>query len=360
MHWTFLALAGLALAGVHLLRVPQRSSRFGAVSLFLLGLILSAASIRLLLNANGIGRETDFDAFVNHGVAVANKTDKPILLFSGASFSRNAIDANQLTQKLNARGYNYQVVSLSLEAASLMERDIHIRQYLKQAPAPPEVIFIETAFVTDTRPTFIFGNSKFSDRAIEQFTPGATVWAATGLVDGGCQSLTDCTKESIFLVLHGVLNAANIGLASQGMIERDVPPRPAFDPTQTPREEIDFAIEAEAMKTLTATPPADVPVWATSHRHLQRQYLESVGVATVGYYFPPVIAADLRAYAEHLCASELSGLLCIHPNDADLMSALIGKDYWLDREHLLQAGSDIYTDWLMEKLIASGVLEAGE
>lgn len=358
MHWTFLALAGGALVGAHLLRVPAKSSRFGAISMFLLGLILSAGSIRLVLTASGIGRGTDFDAFVNHAVSISATTENPVILFSGASFSRNAIDEEELTARLKDRGYNYSVVSLSLEAASLMERDAHIRQYLKQVQTPPHIIFIETAYITDTRPTFIFGNSKFSDRAIEQFDPATTVWAATGLVNGGCNGRVDCAKESIFLSLHGLLNAVNIGLASQGVIERNIAPRPAYDAAFMARETIEAG--EMAFTNTQGSPPAPTPVWASNQRRFQRDYLTDQGVATIGYYFPPVIDADLRAYAETLCNSELDGFTCLHSNDETLMAALASPDVWLDREHLLAAGTDIYTSWLVDQLIASGVLEVAE
>jgi hypothetical protein len=348
----------LALIGAHLLRAPDRSGLMAKVLPFLTGLAGAVLAIKFSVAAFGLGRTTEFDGFVNHALNTARTDDAPIILFSGASFSRNAIDETRLTAALQARGYRHRVVSFSLEAASLVERDTHVSAFLKAAPRPPAAVFIEIAEITDRRPTFVFGNSKFSARAIDQFDARASAWSALGLAGGGCTGAADCIKESGFLALHAALNAGNVGLIGQGEITRDVPAMLAFDGPTQPREDISDTARRERLGQIDPAEPRDGLNWAMSFRRLQRERLAGAGVAEVAYYFPPVLDAGPRAYASSLCAGELAAYTCITPDDAVLLTRL-DQPVWLDKDHLLDSGAAIYTEWLVDQIIASGVLEAG-
>ncbi len=355
MNWIVMTLAFVALISAWALRAPQPGRFVGAVFAFLCGLILTSFAVRAISEANGLGRTTPFDGFVNHALVAAKADDAPLIIFSGASFSRNAIDEVRLTEALRARGYPHRVVSLSLEAASLMERDAHLTRFLVASPKRPDVVFQEIAEVTDRRPTFIFGNSKFSTRAIDQFDARSAIWSAQGLAGGGCNGAVDCVKESGFLGVHAMLNAANVGLVGQGEFTRDVAPATAFDGPLEPRETIDAAYRQEALASQEAVMPRDGLNWAKSFRNLQRARLTASGVRETAYYFPPVIEPHLRTYAAGLCAGELAAFTCIAPNDAALLASLDGN-YWLDKEHLLDPGAEIYTAWLADEIVASGVL----
>jgi hypothetical protein len=357
MHILMILLAAGAILGAHSLRAPARAGWFGAGAAFLGGLAVAAVLIRMGADAFGIGRTTPLDAYANHAAAMARTDDAPLIVFSGASFSRNAVDEERLTEALRARGYPHRAVSLSLEAASLLERDASLRQLIAAMPHPPDVVFIEIAQVTDDRPTFIFGNSKFSTRAIDQFTPRATAWTATGLAGGGCGGIVDCVKEAGFLSVHALLNALNIGLVGQGEITASVPPAAAYDAAFTPRAEIAPEARAEQLSTLAPPAPRNGPDWAMSFRTLQHDWLTSAGVRRVAYYFPPVISPETRAYAAGLCLGELRRHACISPDDPRLLAQLDGN-VWLDSEHLLDPGAEIYIDWLADEIAGSGVLEA--
>ncbi|MCA8897537.1 MAG: hypothetical protein KDA39_02330 [Hyphomonas sp.] len=359
MSLLLVVLAGLALAGAGLLRLPHRSGRIGPAVAFLAGLVVTALMIRSVTGALGIGRATDFDAIVNHAVEVAKDDDAPLLVFTGASFSRNAISEDRLTDLLRARGYPYRVVNLSLEAASLTERQRHLDDFIRRSPRAPDIVFLEVAQVTDDRPAFIFENSKFSMRAIDQFDLSGTLWSARGMMEGACAGTAACLRDLALTGVHAGLNLLNVGLVSQGKILSAIPPMESFDGNDTPREKIDPLWRADELGSASDDGPVDGLEWARMFRAGQRVQLEEEGVKSIGYYFPPVIDAETRAYADGLCKGELSAFTCIAPDDPALLVPLDGNE-WLDHEHLLDSGARIYEAWLADRLVASGILEGGQ
>ena len=357
MHWTLIVFAGFALIGAHVLRLPRRGGLIGGMAAFTLGLLATAFLIKFVAGAAGLGRTTEFDGFVNRGIAIAEQDEAPLIVFTGASFSRNAIDDERLTLALREKGYPHRVISLSLEAASLLERDAHLRDFIARSPRPPEIVFVEVAEPFDKRPTFFFSNSKFSTRGIEQFTPRAALWSAYGLIGGGCDGAAGCVMETGLLGAHAGLNLLNVGLLSKSERTADAPPAASYSALTEARQEMD----ADALLADLATDPETVPItgpqWIRSLRAEQRQRLQNgAGVHRVAYYFPPVAEAPLRAYASGLCAGELAAFTCIAPDDPELLASLT-PDLWADPHHLQDPGAAIYLNWLADEIVASGVLD---
>ena len=356
MHWTLMVFAAAGLIGAHLLRLPLSGKLVGNVLAFLAGLVIVALGIRLVADTSGIGRTSEFDQVVNAAAIAAKDDPAPLIVFTGASFSRNGIDDERLTLALKDAGYNYRVVSLSIEAASILERDAHLHQFMKQTGETPAAVFVEVAREFDTRPAFFFDNSKFSTRAIEQFDVNASLWTLSGLLDRQCGGTVGCVKDVVFLGAHSALNVLNVGLLSKGEHPSDADPKRAFDAHFEPRVDLTPAEIHDGLTTIPDVEPVTGPYWVSEFRLEQRAKLSDDGVKTVGYYFPPVLSPDDRAYASGLCLGELDGLPCFIADDPALLSQLDGS-FWLDDEHLLDPGTAIYDRWLADQLIASGVLE---
>ncbi|MEM1036174.1 MAG: hypothetical protein AAGI14_05385 [Pseudomonadota bacterium] len=351
MHWSLFAFAGVALIGAHVLRLPVAGGRIGAIGAFLGGLLLAVFAVKGIAAVSDIGRTTDFDKMVNAAVAEARQDDRPLIVFTGASYSRNALDPERLTIALNEAGYGYRAINLSIEAASVIERDAHLQQFMEQSGRVPEIVFVEVAQAFDYRVAFIFGNSKFNARAIEQFDLRTSAWTGLGLAGGACGTKTDCIKDTGFLGLHAALNFFNVGLIGRGERAEDAGTLQSYDAQFEPRRESDPALAAEILPVKEMP----VPQWIRSYRGILRDALIERGVRTVGYYQPPVLAPEQRMYAQSLCEFELAGQACLHPNDPDLLEPL-NRPLWLDPGHLLDDGAEIYTRWLADELIESGVL----
>lgn len=356
MHWTVALFGGLALIAAHMLRLPKRGHWLAGAAAFVAGLVGTAMIIKLVAGAVGLGRTTEFDGFVNRAIEIAKQDDAPLIIFTGASYSRNALDDERLTIALKERGYPYRAISLSLEAASLFERDAHLKDFMARSPRAPEIVFVEVAEPFDKRPTFFFNNSKFSARAIEQFTPSVSLKTAQGLAGGACAGAVDCLKETGFLGIHTGLNLLNVGLLSQGEETAGVAPAPSYSALTEARAEFDHA---EIRAELSAQPevsPLQGPQWVKRARAAQHERLTKEGVRAVGYYFPPVTQASFRAYVSGICAGELAAYTCINADDPDLLASL-PPTLWADPGHLQDDGAAVYINWLADELIASGVLD---
>lgn len=352
MHWSLFALAALGLVMAHGLKLPLKGSKLGAVAMFSVGLIVSASAIKGLAAANDIGRTTDFDQFVQAAALEAQQDDAPVIVFTGASYSRNGIDPERLTLALRERGYPHRAVNLSIEAASILERDTHLKQFMERSGRIPDLVFVEVAKDFDHRAAYMFGNSKFNMRAIEQFDLSNAAWTGLGILGGACEGAKGCVLDTAYLGLHTILNVFNIGLIGGGEPINTIDAVRAYDPQTEPRSE---AVPGLALERLE-TAPEFGPQWVRSYRYQQRERLLEQGVTVVGYYQPPALDPVVRAYAAGLCAGELAEFVCFSPDDPSLMEGLNG-DYWFDPSHLLDSGAAIYNAWLVDQIIASGILE---
>ena len=353
MHWSLFALTALGLVMAHGLKLPVKGSKRGAVMAFGIGLVGSAVAIKGLAAANGIGRTTDFDRFVQAAIMEAKQDDAPLVVFTGASYSRNGIDPERLTLALRERGYPHRVLNLSIEAASILERDSHLKQFIDGAGRVPDIVFVEVAKDFDHRAAYMFGNSKFNMRAIEQFDLSNAAWTGLGIMGGACDGAKGCVLDTAYLGLHATLNLFNIGLIGGGEPVRAVEAVRSYDPQTEPRAESDPSLALERFES----GPVYGPQWVRLFRFQQRERLLEQGVTAIGYYQPPALDPALRAYADGLCAGELEDFACLSANDPEMMQLLNG-DYWLDPSHLLDTGTAIYNAWLVDQMIESGLLEA--
>jgi len=352
-------LAVLLLVMVHALRAPLGGTRLAAAFFFVLGLGAAAFGVKVLADQAGIGRTTDFDRVVNHAVRLAAaEPDAPLIVFAGASYSRNAIDDERLTATLRDAGHPHRVINFSLEAASLPEREAHLDAFIARAGRMPDLVFLEAAAAFDYRPAQFFNNSKFSTRGLEQFDLRTSAWTGLGLLQGGCEGGADCVKNLGLTGAHFSLNALNVGLVSQGERPEAAGELAAYDPQTQPRITTTPEERTGGLRAGPDFSPTDAPLWIASLRAQLSSRLEDSGVRDVGYYFPPVIDAQKRAYMDGLCLGEFAGAPCLAPTDPQLLAAL-EDEVWFDPHHLLQDGANTYTDWLASQLIASGVLEAG-
>lgn len=352
MHWSLFALAGLGLVLAHGLKLPLAGSRIASISAFMMGLIVTALAVKSLAAANHIGRTTDFDRFVQAAVVQATQDDAPLIVFTGASYSRNGIDPERLTMALRERGYPHQVVSLSIEAASILERDAHLDQFIRQSGRVPDVVFVEVARDFDDRAAYMFGNSKFSMRAIEQFDLEGAAWTSFGILGGACDGAKGCIMDTAYLGLHATLNFLNVGLIGGGEPSSAIDAVPSYDP------QVEARVKSQPALALQQKPVSTFqgPQWIRSFRYQQQGRLLAQGVRKIAYYQPPALDPTARAYMDGLCAGEFVQHACISPNDPGLMAQLNG-DHWFDPSHLLDSGTAIYNAWLVDEIIASTVLE---
>lgn len=317
----------------------------------LAGLALGVLVIRLTAQGLDIDRRTDMDSIVAAALESAGQDKAALIVFAGASYSRNGLDDARLTRALRAAGREVRVVNLSLEGASLQEREAGLLSFLARAPRRPKAVFLEIAPEFDAEAAYVFRVAKFSDRAIAQFTPANTLSALADLRREGCAGAGACAKSAILTLAHGAMNGLGIGLLSSGRPFAGVTPVRAFDPQTEPRERPDDAARHEGLSAPGMQGPARAPAWAAGRRAALMARLEAAGIPIVGTYFPPAIDPASRGYIASLCQTEFAGRPCLAPDDPALLAALDGA-HWFDAGHLLASGAEIYTDWLAGRLLA--------
>jgi len=359
MHWIAFIAAALALLLAKLLRTPERSRVWTGAAWFFAAFLVTTFTVRVMSDRADMTRPTEYDQFVSHAARqVLAEPDAPLLLFVGASYSRNAIDDVEMTRKLRAAGYPHRVINLSLQGASLQERDAHLWAFMRATGIAPDAVFLEVSDEFDRDPAYVFSVAKFSDRAIKQFDPDAFYWSMKGLVQGQCSGTAACMKSWGLLNVHALMNWTNLGLLATGQTLENISPMPAFDPKDDPRET--FVLDdTEIDRSLRSVPqivPETGPSWARLFRIDQRERLLAAGVRRVAYYYPPVIPPDARQYVARLCAGELSEFPCIAPIDRQLLASLSGA-VWYDDRHLLRDGAEVYTSWLAGQIESGGALQ---
>lgn len=346
------------LVGAGLLRTPPRARAgwIGAVAALVGALVVTAAGVKTYMHARALYPDDDFARVARH--VLDGEDARPTIVFVGTSMSRQGLDDEAVTAKLNAAGWNVRVASLSLQGSSQHERDMHLRQYLRAAAKPPVAVYVEIAPPTDTEPTYGFKVAKFSTRAIKQFGPRATYWSVRGLIEDRDAGLVSWVKDTGGLGLHVMLNLFNVGALRDAAHISHVTPLAAYEPFDTPRIEPPSAeVIAEG---LAGSAPAHKPTpdWARAFREHQAMMLEARGVGRVGFYAPLTLEPDLRAYGTQACAAQI-GRPCLNAEDPDLRSALTGP-HWNDRDHMLASGAALQAEWLAGKLLeARGAIEAG-
>ena len=359
MHWIAFIAAALALVLAKLLRAPEKSRLVFNAVWFASAFVVTVFTIRVFSELEDITRPTVYDQFVTHAAVQARgEPDAPLVVFVGASYSRNAIDDEALTADFRAAGYPHRVINLSLEGASLQERDAHLWDFMRLTGIAPDVVFLEVSDEYDRDPAYVFSVSKFSDRAIEQFDPNSVFWSMKGLVQGQCDGKAACLKAWVLLKTHALLNWTNVGMLATGTPIEDIAPSPAFDPQDVRRET--FVMGQDdiniALREPVSVEPRLGPSWARLFRMDQRERLQAAGVRRIAYYYPPVLSRDDREYVAQLCAGELADYPCIAPIDSELLTQLDG-DVWFDERHLLRDGADTYTSWLAGQIEQWGALQ---
>jgi hypothetical protein len=353
-----LMIAGLVLvlAGFALRRPPKGKTGtvLRSAFAFVFGLGLTAALVGFGANRAGIVRDGPYAQIAASALHTIENDPAPYVLFVGASYSRNAINDVALTQKLQARGYDQRIITFALEGASLQERDLRLRQFLRAAPRPPDTVFLEISERFDRNPTYGFEIAKFSERVIGQFDPRGTWWTLRGLMHGPQDGMVSFAKNTVLLGLHVPINWFNIGLFNEAARLKDAAKLASYDPQDTPRRKVTDKDRALGLRQSLA-PDAPLHVWGEQFRANQRAMLKKAGVRAIAYYFPPVIDAHERAYVRSVCDQE-AGFVCIAPDDPAMLAALDGP-VWFDEEHLLAQGAAIYGQWLAKKVMASGVLD---
>ena len=341
-----LAIAALALAG-HGLRGGKIGSIWAAIAALIIGFVVGAAAIRVGMSWGKIERDTEFAGIARAAADMIEENTGDYALFVGASYSRNGLDDERLTARLQTNGLNWRAINVSLQGASWQEREYWLFALLNSVERPPVAVFLEPSEEFDADPLYVFRVAKYSDRAIAQFSSAAMPVTLTGLQETPPQGVRQLAEVAALAPTHFLLNWVNAGALAKGVVLRDAKPASGFLGEVTPREDLSADFISDNLRANADAPQEGRFGQAARARIAEK--LRRRGIKELWLYKPPVLEAGGRAYVAAICAT--SAFPCIAPTDPDLLQSLDGP-FWFDRAHLLASGASVYADWLAQEIIA--------
>ncbi|MGB8843570.1 MAG: hypothetical protein WCC64_21165, partial [Aliidongia sp.] len=293
------------------------------------------------------------------------QSDRPLLLLVGSSYSQYGIDEAGFETDLDAAGHRMTVARLGFGGLSIPERLHYIRRYLAAAKQKPVVVLFEISAYYDQLPLKQFEQNLFTGREIAALDSDNLrisldwLWGPAG---DRSKRLT-LTAE---LLAHFALHTLQVGFLPNSAWLTALP---AESYSGTPPKTAHFADAVIARDLARGQADAalspgliipDVPVtipsdWRRAVIAEETGLFQDQGITRFGFYAPPSRYASEPIYARQFCRV-MTGYPCIPTEDTALLGALGHDEDWLDDTHLQGPGRQLYTAWLADRLVASGLL----
>lgn len=358
-----LAWGGALLAALQLLPTPRRRARLAAGLGALAGFVAAEAGLSIALPALDLMPKLQATQMLKYLVEL--ETDRPILLLVGSSYSQYGIDEAALQQALEAAGHKVTVARFGFGGLSIPERLHYLRRYLASARHPPAAVLFEISAYYELRPLKQLQQNPFSAREIAALD-GDNLRLSLAWVFGPEGAGSDRMTLAAELAGDYVLHTLQIGVLPNSVPSERLP---ASSFAGTPRKTAHFSKEqiaadladgqnGQVISPLLLDPDHPTPVptpWALGAIDEELDLFRAARISLFGFYGLPSRYADEPIYARQFCRA-MTRYPCIPAEDPALIAGLGGDEDWLDETHLQGPGRARYTQWLAERLAASGVL----
>jgi hypothetical protein len=362
-----LAGAGLLLAALQLLpqirHARRRRSRLSAGLLALAGFLGAEAGVAIGYTSLGLVPDLQIMPMMKYLAEL--RSDRPIVLLVGSSYSQYGIDEAGLETALDAAGHPVTVARLGYGGLSIPERLHYIRLYLARAQQKPAAVLFEVSAYYDLLPLKQLEQNLFSRREIAAMDADnlrlSLGWALGP--EGDPNRRTRLTAE---LLGHFALNALRVGslpgstrwATVPAKSYRGTPPKTAHFTDAAIAEDLAAGQSNETLSAELLIPgvPVVLPTeWTRRAIAEEIGLFRAAGVTRFGFYAPPSRFADEPIYARQFCRI-MTEYPCMPAEDPDLLAALGHDEDWLDTTHLQGPGRQLYTEWLARRLAANAVL----
>ncbi len=332
-----------------------RSARFG-VLVYLAALLGGVATLGHVLNGSRALPSTEASKVVKYAIAeLEQATAKNVLLIDGGSFADHAVDVFVLDRELAQLGYSAHAVRLTLSGANHFERyrlqeDVERRLDGRPRPRQRWLYLAEVQRMYDVKPLATFYRNEGTVRSYHYLTP-ESAWYATLAMRTHNVAPTESWFEP--LLRHALVNGFNVGVSSRLVSIDEI----AAANGRTKRDRRHHAAFLGLSEQLSAIaqppgPAVDLP-WLFDIRERREQRLWRPYVDSFIYFGVPAPQPTELAHERAFCAATRRP--CIAP-DKSLLETLDQPSFWHDRAHMNVLGSDIYSRWLAQRLVAGGYL----
>jgi hypothetical protein len=356
-------LAGLLLLGAttvglcHLLPRTPPCRPFRAALLVLSGFVLAQVALSAAISGLGLVPKGIFHELLHQ--LTDYDSEQPVVLLIGSSFSEKGIDPAALAEALGSSGRAAAVQRLAVGGAPHLERLHYLKEYLARAKRKPELVLFEIAGGYDNGPLYQVHQMRFSDRMVTMMDGSSAWWALRWLA--GADGLSPSQRFTLGSEILGqfALHVSHIGfLWNSAPVHEaatyntgELPPPMRFSDEDT----AELLEQAAAARDLKPDWPPDVPTrWMSAFLAEEIAMLQRHSVERFAFYSVPSMQGANVAYARRFCTA-ITKFACIIGEDRELLAELRHGADWYDFDHLQGAGREVFTRWLGDRLVETGV-----
>ena len=352
-------LLGAAMAGLYHLLPRMRPGRPFRAPLFALGgFILAQIGLSAAIGWLGLVPRGPFQDLLRQ--LTDYDGERPVVLFIGSSFSEAGIDPDVLAEALGSSGHAAAVQRLAVGGAPHLERLHYVKEYLARAKRRPQLVLFEIAGGYDSGPLYQVHQMRFSDRMVAMMDGSSAWWALRWLAGAD-----DLSLFQRFTLGSEVLGQLALHVSHIGLLWNILPVRETVTPVDSGRsppptrfsddDTAELLKQAAATRDLKPDWPADVPTrWMSAFLAEEIAILQRHGVERLAFYSVPSMQGANVAYARRFCAA-ITKFACIVGEDPILLADLQHGADWYDFDHLRGAARDVFTRWLGDRLVETGV-----
>ena len=352
-----LLLLGAAALGLYRLLPRNRAGRpFGSLPFLLVGFVLTQAVLSAAIAALGLVPKGPYRDLLHE--MTAERDRRPVLLLIGSSFTEAGIDPEELAADLDTTGSSVAVHRLAVGGSPHLERLHYLKEYLARSDRNPKLALFEIAGGYDSGPLYQIHQMRFTDRMIAMMDGSSAGWALRWIADANRLRPVDRA------VLAGeILAQLGLHVSHLGSFWNSAPVSAPADhedgglpPIRLSEEEIGQRLDqAAAARELRPEWPQDVPTpWMSALLTAEMTMLRRHGVERFAFYSVPSMQGANVAYARRFCAA-MSKFPCVVGEDPNLLARLREGRDWRDFDHLQGTGRELFTRWLGDRLVESGV-----
>jgi hypothetical protein len=374
-----IVLSCICLVVLHLLRgrmtraTPIRSSQL--IFSILTGFIVTVAATNGIMRLVGAQRIDIGTLLISNAVKRTDPARNQIVLV-GTSQTTHGIDDVLLEKLINQSGLKFQIIQLALPAMYSIEGDSVLERYMTRTPHLPTAIFIDIGFdsehvaaIGERRGPFEVTSSNWP-RTWQRIKLGwLRYWqnikaAGTGHPTAALTAVGNFLSDTADSFDFFLCNVTNCAVLRQ--INPDMPSQYAvgteliFGHASNFNASSVLAPPALACRTASQNISDDFIEPSLSFRRWQAEKYTSMGVPTVGFYYPPNLTTRTACFQKQFC-ERIGAYPCLTLDNIPLLTALSFDD-WYDPFHVNDRGVPIFTTILardIERFFASSKAPEG-